>query len=466
MTAATRTEQDAFGAVEIRSDRYWGAQTQRALGVFEIGEERFPAVLVRTFGLQKFAAARANMRSGVLAPVLASAIETAALELYEGLWDDHFPLTIWQTGSGTQTNMNANEVIANRANELLGRPLGTKAPVHPNDHVNASQSSNDSFPTVMHVAAAIEMTGRLRPALDELRSALAERSHAFASVIKIARTHLMDAVPMTMGQTFATFEHQISNALARVDGALPRLLILPQGGTAAGTGLNAPRDFDGFFCATLAEATGLTFAPNPHKFEGMAAHDALVEASGALNTIATSLLKIANDIRFLGSGPRCGLGELLIPDDGLTSSIMPGKRNPTVAEVLVQGCFQVIGNHQTITLAGASGNFELNVAKPVLIYNLLQSLRVIADSARVFSRRLVCGIEVDRERLVKNVNEALLAVTALNPILGYDRVAQITATALQDRITPRAAAIALGFIDGDEYDRLVDPAVLARGGRL
>jgi fumarate hydratase class II len=243
-------------------------------------------------------------------------------------------------------------------------------------------------------------------------------------------------------------------------------LTVPQGGTAAGTGLNAPRDFDSFFCATLAEATGLAFAPNPHKFEGMAAHDALVEASGALNTIATSLLKIANDIRFLGSGPRCGLGELLIPDDGLTSSIMPGKRNPTVAEVLVQGCFQVIGNHQTITLAGASGNFELNVAKPVLIYNLLQSLRVIADSVRVFSRRLVCGIEVDRERLVKNVNQALLAVTALNPILGYDRVAQITATALEDRITPRAAAIALGFIDGDEYDRLVDPAMLARGGRL
>lgn len=466
MTAATRIEQDAFGPVEIPVDRYWGAQTQRALGIFDIGEERFPAVLVRTFGLHKFAAARANVKSGTLAPALASAIETAALELHEGLWDEQFPLTIWQTGSGTQTNMNANEVIANRANELLGQPLGSKTPVHPNDHVNASQSSNDSFPTVMHVAAATEMMGRLRPALEELRSALDERSHAFAEVVKIARTHLMDAVPMTMGQTFATFEYQIANALARIDGTLPRLLILPQGGTAAGTGLNAPRGFDALFCATLAEATGLAFAPSPHKFEGMGAHDALVEVSGALNTIAISLLKIANDIRFLGSGPRCGLGELLIPDDGLTSSIMPGKRNPTISEVLVQACFQVIGNHQTITLAGASGNFELNVAKPVLIYSLLQSLRVLADSARVFSRRLVCGIDVDRERLATNVDQALLAVTALNPILGYDRVAQITATALRDRITPRAAAISLGFLDGQEYDRLVDPTVLARGNAL
>jgi fumarate hydratase class II len=335
--------------------------------------------------------------------------------------------------------------------------------VHPNDHVNRSQSSNDSFPTVMHVAAAIEVHGRLRPALDELRLALAERSQAFADVLKVARTHLMDAVPMTMGQTFGTFERQLSNALARIDDALPRLLILPQGGTAAGTGLNAPAGFDGFFCATLAEATGLAFVPNPHKFEGMAAHDALVELSGALNTIATSLLKIANDIRFLASGPRCGLGELRIPDDGLTSSIMPGKCNPTIAEVLVQACFQVIGNHQTITIANASGNFELNVAKPVLVYNLLQSLRVLADSASVFARRCVRGLDVDREQVTTNVQRSLLAVTALNPVLGYDRVAQITATALRDRVTPRAAAIALGFLDGDEYDRLVDPALLAGG---
>ncbi|CAB3717547.1 Fumarate hydratase class II [Paraburkholderia graminis C4D1M] len=463
MTKPTRIEHDAFGPVEIPSDRYWGAQTQRALGLFEIGEERFPAVLLRAFGLQKYAAACANVQCGVLAPELASAIEKAAIELHEGRWDDHFPLTIWQTGSGTQTNMNANEVIANRANELLGQPLGTKAPVHPNDHVNRSQSSNDSFPTVMHVAAAIEVTERLRPALGELRSALAGRAEAFADILKVARTHLMDAVPMTMGQTFGTFARQVSNALARVDDAWSRLLILPQGGTAAGTGLNAPKGFDGFFCATLAEATGLPFVPSRHKFEGMAAHDVLVELSGALNTIATSLLKIANDIRFLASGPRCGLGELRIPDDGLTSSIMPGKRNPTIAEVLVQACFQVIGNHQTITIANASGNFELNVAKPVLVYNLLQSLRVLADSVSVFARRCVCGIDVDREQLVTNVERSLLAVTALNPILGYDRVAQITATALRDHVTPRAAAIALGFLDGDEYDRLVNTAVLAAG---
>ncbi|SEK12394.1 class II fumarate hydratase [Paraburkholderia diazotrophica] len=459
MPTPSRIEHDAFGPVEIPSDRYWGAQTQRALGLFEIGEERFPAALIRAFGLQKYAAARANAQCGVLAPELASAIEKAAIELREGRWDDHFPLTIWQTGSGTQTNMNANEVIANRANQLLGQPLGTKTPVHPNDHVNRSQSSNDSFPTVMHVAAAIEVNGRLRPALDQLRSALAERSQAFADVLKVARTHLMDAVPMTMGQTFGTFAHQVSNALARMDDALPRLLVLPQGGTAAGTGLNAPAGFDGFFCATLSEVTGLPFVPSPHKFEGMAAHDALVELSGALNTIATSLLKIAIDIRFLASGPRCGLGELRIPDDGLTSSIMPGKRNPTIAEVLVQACFQVIGNHQTITIANASGNFELNVAKPVLVYNLLQSLRVLADSASVFARRCVRGIDVDREQLTTNVERSLLAVTALNPILGYDRVAQITATALRDRVTPRAAAIALGFLDGDEYDRLVQHPV-------
>ncbi|HEY4295994.1 MAG TPA: class II fumarate hydratase [Paraburkholderia sp.] len=464
MAAATRIERDAFGPVEIPADRYWGAQTQRALGVFEIGEERFPAALVRTFGLHKLAAARANVQCGALDPALASAIETAAAELQRGLWDEHFPLTIWQTGSGTQTNMNANEVIANRANELLGQALGTKTPVHPNDHVNASQSSNDSFPTVMHVAAAIELTQRLRPALGELQAALAERADAFADVVKIARTHLMDAVPMTMGQTFATFALQVANALTRIDGALPRLLILPQGGTAAGTGLNAPAGFDALFCANLAESTGLAFTPSPHKFEGMASHDALVEVSGVLNTIATSLLKIANDVRFLGSGPRCGLGELLIPDDTLTSSIMPGKRNPTIAEVLAQACFQVIGNHHTITLAGASGNFELNVAKPVLIYNLLQSVRVLADSARVFSKRLVRGIEVDRERLAANVDNALLAVTALNPLIGYDRVAQITAKALRERITPRAAALALEFVSGDDYDRLVNPAVLA-GGR-
>jgi fumarate hydratase, class II len=452
----TRVERDTFGPVEIPADRYWGAQTQRALGVFEVGEERFPPCLLRALGIQKLAAARANRHCGTLDIGLTESICTAAEELRDGRFNAHFPLTIWQTGSGTQTNMNANEVIANRANELLGHPLGTKAPVHPNDHVNASQSSNDSFPTVMHIAAVLELEQRLRPALVLLRDCLQGCADAFAEVVKIARTHLMDAVPMTMGQAFDAFARQIGHGIDRVDAALPRLRVLPQGGTAAGTGLNAPPGFDAAFCEEVSALTGIVFVPNPSKFEGMAAHDAFVEASGALNVLATSLVKIANDIRLLGSGPRCGLGELVIPDDGLTSSIMPGKRNPTIAEVVVQASLQVMGNHVTITMAGASGNFELNVAKPVLIYNLLQSIRVLADSSRLLAERLVRGLDVNSERLAANVESALLVVTALNPVLGYDRVAQITKTALEQGISPKDAAIALGFLGGDAYDRLVN----------
>ncbi|MBK6615321.1 class II fumarate hydratase [Ottowia sp.] len=457
----SRTEHDAFGPVEIPADRYWGAQTQRALGVFEVGEERFPACLIRAFGLQKMAAARANLRCGALKAMLAEPIVAAAAELRDGRFDTHFPLTIWQTGSGTQTNMNANEVIANRANELMGQPLGTKSPVHPNDHVNASQSSNDSFPTVMHLVAVLELEQRLKPALALLRDSLRERADAFADVLKIARTHLMDAVPMTMGQTFDTFARQVGHGIERIDATLPRLLSLPQGGTAAGTGLNAPPAFDVFFCEEIGALTGHGFSPNASKFEGMAAHDALVEVSGALNVLATSLLKIANDLRWLGSGPRCGLGELKIPDDGLTSSIMPGKRNPTIAEVLAQACMQAMGNHVTITLANASGNFELNVAKPVLIANLLQSIRVLADAAGVLARRLVQGIAVDPARLAGNVENALLLATALNPHLGYDRVAKITAAALAQGMTPRAAAVSLGFLDEATYDRIVDAGRMA-----
>ncbi|HEX7935298.1 MAG TPA: class II fumarate hydratase [Paraburkholderia sp.] len=457
----TRTESDAFGPVEIPAHRYWGAQTQRALDVFGAAEERFPAALIHAFGLQKRAAARANRACGALEARLADAIEAAATELSEGQWDEHFPLSIWQTGSGTQTNMNANEVIANRANELLGEPLGTKSPVHPNDHVNASQSSNDSFPTVMHVSAALELTGRLRPALVSLQASFDERARAFADVVKIARTHLMDAVPTTMGRTFAAYGHQMAAAISRLDAALPQLMLLAQGGTAAGTGLNAPARFPDAFCAELAASTNLPFRSHPHKLEGMASHDALVDISGVLNTIATSLLKMANDIRLLGSGPRCGLGELIVPDDGLTSSIMPGKRNPTIAEVLVQASFQTMGNHQTVTLAGASGLFELNVAKPVLIYNVLQSIRVLSDACRNFDERVVRGLQVDAARLSTNVENALLSVTALNPVLGYDAVARITALALREGITPRAAALSLGVIDADEYDRIVDPARLA-----
>ncbi len=465
MSLKYRIERDAFGPVEIPFDRYWGAQTQRALAVFEVGEERFPACLVHALGLQKLAAARANRRLGALDDGLAEAIEAAAAEVRDGRLDDHFPLRIWQTGSGTQSNMNANEVIANRANEMLGQPLGTKSPVHPNDHVNCSQSSNDSFPTVMHIVTMLELRDRLLPALTLLKDELAAKAVAFADVLKIGRTHLMDAVPMTMGQSFDAFARQIGNAIGRVRDVFPRLGILPQGGTAVGTGLNAPAGFDIAFCEEAGALCDVAFMPNPSKFEGMAAHDALVEASGALNVIAVSLLKIANDIRLLGSGPRCGLGELIIPHDGLTSSIMPGKRNPTIAEVVAQASFQVIGNHATISAAGASGTFELNVAKPVLIANLLQSIRIQADSTRLFATGLIHDLAVDPERLAENVSNALQLATALNPVLGYDKVAQITAKALNDRMTPRQAAAALGFLSGDDYDRHVDPTRMTRPGR-
>ncbi|MDP4026867.1 class II fumarate hydratase [Methylobacterium sp. NEAU 140] len=456
-----RTESDAFGPVEIPADRYWGGQTQRASAVFEIGEERFPTCLIRTFGLQKLAAARANRRLGTLDPHLADAVEAAAREMWEGRFDDHFPLRIWQTGSGTQTNMNANEVIANRANEGLGQPRGTRHPVHPNDHVNRSQSSNDTFPTVMHLCTALEVRDRLLPELGGLRDALAAKATEFDAVVKIGRTHLMDAVPMTVGQAFDAFARQIGAGIDRIEATAPRLHLLAQGGTAVGSGLNAPAGFDVAFCEEVTALSGLSVAPNPSKFEGMGAHDALVEVSGALNVLAVSLIKIANDIRLLGSGPRCGLGELVVPNDGLSSSIMPGKRNPTIAEALVQVAFQVIGNHATITAAGASGAFELNVAKPVLIYNLLQSIRLLADGTRVFTTKLVRDLDVDRDRLAANVANALLLATALNPVLGYDRVAEITRKAMSEGTTPRSAAIALGLITGEEYDRIVDPVAMA-----
>jgi fumarate hydratase class II len=462
--STVRIEHDAFGPVEIPADRFWGAQTQRALGVFAIGEERLPTCLVRAFGLQKLAAARANRHLGMLEPRLADAVEAAAREVWEGRFDDHFPLPVWQTGSGTQTNMNANEVIANRANARFGEPLGTRSPVHPNDHVNASQSSNDSFPTVMHLSTALELRDRLKPALHLLRDTLEAKAVAFDDVVKIGRTHLMDAVPMTVGQAFRAFATQIGSGLERVEAVAPRLHRLAQGGTAVGSGLNAPAGFDEAFCREIEALSRLPVVPNPSKFEGMGAHDALVEVSGALNVLAVSLIKIANDIRLLGSGPRCGLGELVIPDDGLSSSIMPGKRNATIAEALVQAAFQVIGNHATIAAAGASGTFELNVAKPVLIHNLLQSIRILADGARVFATRLVRDLDVDRQRLAGNVADALLLATALNPLLGYDRVAAITRTAMSEGVTPRAAAIALGLVTGEEYDRFVDPVAMASPG--
>ncbi|TDR85405.1 class II fumarate hydratase [Enterovirga rhinocerotis] len=453
-----RQEHDAFGPVDIPADRYWGAQTARAAAIFTVGDERFPTVLIQAFGLQKRAAARANRRLGVLDPALADAIEDAAEEVRTGLFDDHFPLTVWQTGSGTQTNMNANEVIANRANERLGQPLGTRAPVHPNDHVNRSQSSNDSFPTVMHLVTALELRDRMRPALLRLGDALHAKAEAFAGVVKIGRTHLMDAVPMSVGQSFDAYARQIEAGLARLDGAMPRLCALPQGGTAVGTGLNAPKGFAAAFCEEAAAIAGLALTPNPSKFEGMGAHDALVEVSGHLNTLAVSLVRIANDIRLLGSGPRAGLGELIIPDDGLTSSIMPGKRNPTIAEVVVQTAFQAMGNHATVTAAGAAGTFELNVAKPVLIHNLLRAIRLLSDAARLFADRMIEGLEVDRDRLAANVEGSLLLATALNPAIGYDRAAAVTRKAMAEGTTPREAAIALGYLTGEDYDGLVRPA--------
>jgi len=461
MPSRLRTEHDAFGPVEIPADRLWGAQTQRALELFAIGEERFPAILLQAFGLQKLAAVRANRQLQVLPPPQADAIEQAAAELRDGLLDAHFPLTIWQTGSGTQTNMNANEVLANRANQLLGQPLGTRSPVHPNDHVNASQSSNDSFPTVMHLATALELRDHLLPALALLQSRLQQRAQAFSRVLKVARTHLMDAVPMTLGQSFDTFSHQIGHGMDRLQATQPRLWSLPQGGTAAGTGLNAPPGFDRLFCAELSALTGIAFRPNPCKFEGMGAHDALVEVSGALNVVAGSLAKIANDIRLMGSGPRCGLSELQVPDDGLSSSIMPGKRNPTVAEVLVQAAYQAMGHHLTVTLASSAGHFELNVAKPVLIHHLLRAMRALADSTRVFSERLVQGLEAHTDQLAQQVAHSLLQATVLNPVLGYDTVARITRHAMEQDISPRQAAVALGVLTEAEYDHLVDVRAMA-----
>lgn len=453
-----RQERDSLGPVDIPADRYWGAQTARAAAIFEVGEERFPACLIHAFGLQKLAAARANRRLGVLEPRLADVIERAAEEVRTGRFDDHFPLTIWQTGSGTQTNMNTNEVIANRANEFLGQPLGTRSPVHPNDHVNRSQSSNDSFPTVMHLVTVLELRDRLRPALLLLRDALFEKAVAFAGVVKLGRTHLMDAVPMSLGQSFDAYARQIDAAIARFDEAGPRLRSLPQGGTAVGSGLNAPKGFAAAFCEEVGAVAGMTFTPNPSKFEGMGAHDVLVEVSGHLNTLAVSIARISNDVRLLSSGPRCGLGELVVPDDGLTSSIMPGKRNPTIGEVVVQTAFQAMGNHAAVTAAGAAGTFELNVAKPVLIQNLLQSIRLLSDASRLFATKMIAGLEVDRARLARNVESALLLATALNPVIGYDKAAAVTRKAMADGTTPREAAIALGHLTGEEYDSLMRPA--------
>lgn len=453
----SRQERDAFGTVGVPADKYWGAQTQRALSLFRIGNEKLPPALVRAIGLQKLAAIRANAKLGEVPADLANAIEQAAREVWNGQFDAHFPLPVWQIGSGTATNMNANEVIANRANELLGQPLGTKAPVHPNDHVNRGQSSNDTFPTVMHIVTVLELKQRLIPALQGLHTQLDAKAKVWADIVKIARTHLQDATPMTLGQGFGAMARQVELGIARIEDSLPRLYPLAQGGTAVGTGLNAKAGFDTAFARELADLTGLPFAANPNKFEGMGGHDALVEASGMLNTIAVSLAKIANDIRFLGSGPRAGLAELVLPHDGLTSSIMPGKRNPTLAEALLQVCYQVMGNHVAVTHAAAAGHFELNVAKPVIVHNILQSITLLADAAAVFGSDMVAGIEPNTATLQRNVEHSIMLATALNPHLGYDRVAKIVNKAFAEGISPKQAAIELGLLTAEEYDRLADP---------
>ena len=448
----TRIERDAFGEISVESDKYWGAQTERARRAYAAGGAPFPACFIQAFGLQKLAAARANYKLQMLPNDLFEAIKRAAEEVWRGELDQHFPLPVWQVGSGTATNMNANEVIANRANEILGAPLGAKDPVHPNDHVNFGQSSNDSFPTVMHIAAALELAQRLRPALQVLENRLAEKAVQFADVKRVARTHLQDAAPMRLGQAFGGYARQVELARSsRVASAIDALMPLAQGGTAVGTGLNAAEGFDSMFAREIAEATGLPFIANENKFEGMGAHDAMVDVSGALNTIAASLIRLANDIRFLGAGPRAGLAELTLPSDGLTSSIMPGKQNPTLAEVLVQVCYRVMGNHVTVTHAGAAGHFELNVAKPVIVDAVLQSIDLLTDAVTAFADDLVAGIEPNTDQLARYVDRNLMVLTALNPILGYDKVAEIVKKAVADDTGPRDAALALGYISEEDY---------------
>ncbi|MFQ5347872.1 MAG: class II fumarate hydratase [Rhodothalassiaceae bacterium] len=462
VTRSVRIERDSFGEVEVPSDRYWGAQTQRSLMNFPIGGERIPLPVVHALGIIKEAAARTNMALGRLDKRLGEAITAAAREVADGRLDEHFPLVVWQTGSGTQSNMNANEVIANRAIAMLGGALGSKDPVHPNDHVNRSQSSNDTFPTAMHVAAAREINGRLLPALAHFRAALEEKARAWDDIVKIGRTHLQDATPLTLGQEFSGYVQQLRNAERRVRDVLPALYELAQGGTAVGTGINSPQGFAEGVAEEIARITGLPFVSAPNKFEALAAHDAVVEASGALNTVAVSMMKIANDIRLLGSGPRCGLAELRLPENEPGSSIMPGKVNPTQAEALTMVCTQVMGNHMTVTVAGSNGHLELNVFKPVLIYNLLQSIRLLADAARSFTDRCVTGIEPDRERIAKLVNESLMLVTALAPVIGYDKAAEVAKLAHKSGTTLKDAALRLGYVSAAEFDRVVRPEAMVR----
>jgi fumarate hydratase class II len=460
----TRTETDTFGPLEVPADRYWGAQTERSRNNFRIGDELMPLPIIRALAIVKRAAAETNRELGSLDARRAKAIVEAAREIIDGRLDDQFPLLVWQTGSGTQTNMNVNEVIANRANERLGGALGAKSPIHPNDHVNMSQSSNDCFPTAMHIAAAQEIVHRLIPALTHLHAALETKTKAFARIVKIGRTHTQDATPLTLGQEFSGYAAQVKSGIARVRAGLKELYPLAQGGTAVGTGLNAKRQFAKLFAKKVAAITGLPFVSAPNKFEALASHGALAFAHGALNALAADLFKIANDIRFLGSGPRSGFGELLLPENEPGSSIMPGKVNPTQCEAMTMVCCRVFGNDTTIVTAASQGHFELNVYKPVIAYAALQSIRLLADAAVSFTDHCVVGIRANEPRIRELMNNSLMLVTALAPRIGYDKAAKIAKTALANGTTLRQEAIKLGFVSGEEFDRLVQPARMTRPG--
>ncbi|MEM9495275.1 MAG: class II fumarate hydratase [Pseudomonadota bacterium] len=453
----TRTESDSFGDLQVPADKYYGAQSARSLINFPIGEETMPAPLIRALGVVKRCAALANLSLDNIDERLGRAIADAAGEIAEGKLNDHFPLSVWQTGSGTQSNMNANEVTANRAIEMLGGVIGSKDPVHPNDHVNRSQSSNDTFPTAMHIAAAEEISHSLVPALQTLRNALSDKSEAFKDIIKIGRTHLQDATPVTLGQEFSGYTAMVANAIERVETTLPRLYALAQGGTAVGTGLNAKPGFAEKFAEEVAAYTKLPFVTAPNKFEALATHDAMVEAHGALNETAVSLFKIANDIRLLGSGPRSGLGEISLPENEPGSSIMPGKVNPTQCEALTMVCAQVMGNNAAVSFSGSQGHFELNVFKPVIAYNVLQSIRLLADSATAFTDKCVVGLKPNEERIAALMQQSLMLVTALAPEIGYDNATKIAKTAHKNGTTLKEEAVNLGLVSPDDYDRIVRP---------
>jgi fumarate hydratase class II len=461
---AVRFETDSFGPIAVAADKYWGAQTERSRQNFRIGTERMPLAIIHALALVKLAAAETNRGLKLLDRRRTNAIVRAAREVLEGKFDDQFPLVVWQTGSGTQTNMNLNEVIANRANQLLGGKLGAKAPVHPNDHVNMSQSSNDSFPTAMHIAAARAISSELIPSLAELHRELRKKERAFAKIVKIGRTHTQDATPLTLGQEFSGYATQVAYGIARLRTVLRDLYPLAQGGTAVGTGLNASPKFARAFAKRVAALTRLPFATAPNKFEALAAHDAFVFVHGAVNSVATGLFKIANDVRLLGSGPRSGLGELILPENEPGSSIMPGKVNPTQCEAMTMVCCQVFGNHAAMTVAASQGHFELNVYKPVLAYDMLQSIRLLGDAARSFSEHCIKDLRADEKRIAELMQRSLMLVTALAPKIGYDSAAKIAKTAHANGTTLREEAIRLGLVSGKDFDRLVQPARMTRPG--